>query len=83
MQNQSTAGKAILTAFWNSEGDVLTDILGKGATVNSVLKPYNIYILYWNPNIYIYIYKASQGRRRNDDVLLQQENAKPHKHCHN
>jgi len=43
LRNEKTkapAGKVIWTVFWNSEGDVLTDFLRKGATVNSILKPY-------------------------------------------
>jgi hypothetical protein len=38
-KTKAPAGKVILTVFWNSEGDVLTDFLGKGATVNFILKP--------------------------------------------
>jgi hypothetical protein len=38
-KTKDPAGKVILTVFWNFEGVVLTDFLGKGATVNSILKP--------------------------------------------
>ena len=43
LRNEKTkahAGKVMWTVFWNSEGNVLTDFLGKGAAVNSILKPY-------------------------------------------
>ena len=33
-KTKASAGKVMLTAFWNSQG-VLTDFLEKGATVNS------------------------------------------------
>jgi len=35
IQNQSICWKAMLTAFWSSEGVVLTGVLLKSATVNS------------------------------------------------
>ena len=36
-KTKTPAGKVILNIFWDSEGVVLTDFLGKGATVNSEL----------------------------------------------
>jgi hypothetical protein len=35
LKTKASAGKVMLTVFWNSEGVVLTDFLEKGATVNS------------------------------------------------
>jgi len=34
-KTKAPAGKVMPTVFWDSEGIVLTDFLGKGATVNS------------------------------------------------
>jgi hypothetical protein len=33
-KTKASAGKVMLTVFWNSDGVVLTDFLEKGATVN-------------------------------------------------
>jgi histone-lysine N-methyltransferase SETMAR len=69
IQNQRLCCKVIWTVFWNSEGVVLTDFLEKGATVNS--------------ERYIKTLKSlkkriTRKRAENDDVLLQQDNARPH-----
>jgi hypothetical protein len=34
-KTKATAGKVMVTVFWNSEGVELTDFLEEGATVNS------------------------------------------------
>jgi hypothetical protein len=68
-KTKASAGKVMLTVFWNSEGVVLTDFQEKGATVNSEC---NIITLK-------YIKKKSIMRKgaEIDKILLQQVNARP------
>jgi len=66
-KTEASDGKVKLTVFWNYEGVVLTDLLEKGATVNS--------------EHYIEIPKNLQKcimrkGAETDDCLLQQDNAR-------
>jgi hypothetical protein len=45
-KTKASAGKVMLTVFWNSEGVVIADFMEKGATVN--------------PELYIEIQKVSK-----------------------
>jgi hypothetical protein len=68
-KTKASAGKVMLTVFWNSEGVVLTDFLEKGATVNS--------------ERYVKTLKSLKKRitrkgAETGDVLLQQDKARPH-----
>ena len=68
-KSQLSAGKVMLTIFWDSKGPILEDFLEKGSTINSAsycdllanrLKP------------------ANQTPRMSKKVLLQHDNARPH-----
>jgi hypothetical protein len=68
-QAKASAGKVMLTLFWNSEGVVRADFLQKSATMDS--------------EHYIETIKGPRKRIMKkgaeiDDVLLQQDNARPH-----
>jgi histone-lysine N-methyltransferase SETMAR len=69
---KAPTGKVILTVFWNSEGAVLTDFLGKGATVNSEL--YTETLKKKNIKKKCIMRKEAET----NDALLQHDNARPH-----
>jgi hypothetical protein len=60
------AGKVMLTVFCNSEGVVLTEFLEKGAT-----KLYTDILKYLKKHI-------TRNGAKIDDILFQQDNARPH-----
>lgn len=60
----------MLTVFWNSEGAVLTDYLEKGARVNSEC--------YTETIKYLLQKHITRKRAEIKDILLQQDNARPH-----
>ena len=70
-KSQQSAGKVIVTVFWDSGGVILVDFMSKGATINS--------------DVYIDTLKKLKARIRRvrpalemSKVLLQHDNAKPH-----
>jgi hypothetical protein len=69
LKTKASAEKVMLTLFWNSEGVVLTDFLENGATVNSECYIETLGSL-----------KKCITRKEVeiDDVLHQQDNARPH-----
>jgi histone-lysine N-methyltransferase SETMAR len=70
-KTQASAGKVMVTVFWDIRGVVLVDFLAKGSTINS--------------EQYISTLKKLKARIRQarphmnmQEVLLQQDNARPH-----
>jgi histone-lysine N-methyltransferase SETMAR len=68
-KTKASAEKVTLTAFWKSEGAVLTDFLEKGATVNSERHIETLRSLKK---------RITRKETETDDILLQQDNAMPH-----
>ena len=70
-KSQQSAGKAMVTVFWDSVGVILVDFISNGATINS--------------DVYIDTLKKLKARIQRvrpalemSKVLLQHENARPH-----
>ena len=70
-KSQQSAGKVMVTVFWDSVGVILVDFMSKGATINS--------------GVYIDTLKKLKARIQRvrpalemSKVLLQHDNARPH-----
>ena len=70
-KSQQSAGKVMVTVFWDSVGVILVDFMSKGATINS--------------DVYIHTLKKLKARIQRvrpvlkmSKVLLQHDNARPH-----
>ena len=70
-KSQQSAGKVMMTVFWDSVGVILVDFMSKGATINS--------------DVYINTLKMLKAKIQRvslalemSKVLLQHDNARPH-----
>ena len=75
-KSQPSAGKVLLTIFWDSQGVILEHYLERGATVNSVR---------YNEMLSTELRPAIRTKRRgllSPDVLLLHDNARPHTAIH-
>ena len=70
-KSHQSAGKVMLTVFWNNAGVILVDVMSKGGTINS--------------DVYIDILKKLKAKTQRvrpaleiSKVLLQHDNARPH-----
>jgi histone-lysine N-methyltransferase SETMAR len=68
-KTKASSEKVMLIVFWNSEGVVLTDFLQNGATVNSE---------HYIETLRNLKKRITRKEAENDDILLQQDNARPH-----